>query len=450
MPRYGNYQDPWAGVAQSANNALFKHLTTRPTAADQANMQKTQLETQLLQNRLSAPDNIAGIVGKIMEQTQVEGAAPSMDFVGPQPGVDVPLTPDVINQRYTQFAPELMRNAMMYSGDSVGSLGDTILALGANMGANDDQMSRAQLGAGQAFDKTIRGVNEAPFTLAPGNIRFNGDGTQRASAPFKPGSGYSGPSFSMTQPDGSVISFGGNDVVYGGADVTKPTMNDLQQRDIGLEDYQMFSKQFRDSIDKNPGSIGTRGNLARTADSVLGQVQQFAPGSDVAEGLQGTRDGLAGTYVDPQTGETKNTDLYSAASTGKLMNFAVGAIVGQSGKSLSDADRELLESVIGSPEDWLATPEKLKARLDQLDGLVGNMRERYQGRMISGGAIPSGDNTTIQPSGRFAPPPDLDYIDVPQFNPTEVQPSGTPQIGEVIDGYRYRGGNPADPNSWEQ
>lgn len=34
--------------------------------------------------------------------------------------------------------------------------------------------------------------------------------------------------------------------------------------------------------------------------------------------------------------------------------------------------------------------------------------------------------------------------------PTEGKPSGAPQVGVTEDGYRFKGGDPSDPNSWEK
>ncbi len=34
-------------------------------------------------------------------------------------------------------------------------------------------------------------------------------------------------------------------------------------------------------------------------------------------------------------------------------------------------------------------------------------------------------------------------------NPTQAQPSGAPSVGAVVDGYRFKGGNPADQKNWE-
>lgn len=47
--------------------------------------------------------------------------------------------------------------------------------------------------------------------------------------------------------------------------------------------------------------------------------------------------------------------------------------------------------------------------------------------------------------------PDNVVIDYRVKGKRPKKPEGTgPQVGEVMDGYRFKGGNPSDPNSWEQ
>lgn len=58
---------------------------------------------------------------------------------------------------------------------------------------------------------------------------------------------------------------------------------------------------------------------------------------------------------------------------------------------------------------------------------------------------PQGDRTALPDGGvaRQAPVPSA-------ANPSAGGTSQSPQVGEVRKGYRFKGGNPADPNSWEK
>lgn len=409
------YYDPaqasWANAMNNASNAFGQYLQSKGQMARQEPMmEKYRTDAALNQAQLDAPTNLNNIFKQIFSPQQ---EAPSPDFVGPMQRYEAGKIPqEVVNKRFNENYPDLFTNAMRFAGDKPGNLGDIFMAFAANAGASPEQLTRAQMGAGMAYGNTKEGFDakqNEPFTLSPGSIRYSSDGKPLVSAPFKPGGGAS----FRVLPDGTVEY--GED---GLGQYTNAVKTDLQKKDIALDEYKVVTQNYRDAILKNPGAVGTRGNLARYADMGLGQVEQFAPNSKVGNYLSGARDNLAGQYVDPKTGETMNKDLYSASSLSNIVPFATGAIVGQSGKSLSDKDAERLQNVIGSADDWTATPDKLIQKLNEVDKIVNELRPIYQGRGIG--------NQSSRASNRGMKP------------------------GVVDNGYRYLGGDPNDQNNWEQ
>ena len=386
------YYDPWAKVADSATNAYMQHLTTRPNPAQQdaytanaearrAMANKSNAEARLAQAQLDAPGNLNKIFAEIFNPQM---AAPSPDYVGPMQqfeGGQVPA--DVVQQRYRENLPDLFSNAMQYTGGKPANLGDIFLAFAANAGASPEQITNAQMGAGMDYGKTQPGFEQElnePFTLSPGSIRYDNQGQEIASAPFKPGG--SGPSFRIS-PDGTV-EYGEGGL---GPGLTKTVVGDLQKKDIDLETYELFSQEYEKALIESPGATGTRGNLARFTDSILGQVQQFSPNSVTAQKLDEVKNNLTGQFTNPETGEIENQDLYNASTISEVLPYmAAGAIVGQSGRGLSDKDYKIVQRAVGSPNDWLATPDKLLARKRQLDNLVIQLRQKYQGRLQNSGS----------------------------------------------------------------
>lgn len=183
--------------------------------------------------------------------------------------------------------------------------------------------------------------------------------------------------------------------------LTNPTQNEIQKRQVDLGVYQTFSQQYRTALQQNPGVSGTRGNIARLADSLLGQVEQIAPESEVAVSLRAARD--SGSVA---------PDLYTAQSLASLLPFvAASAVVGQSGRSLSDEDRRIITNAVGAPDDWLATDDKLIKRLGTLDSVVAQLAQKYQG-IADGGignafALPGGGAPAVDAPAAQPVPPDL-------------------------------------------
>lgn len=416
------YYDPWANVMNSATKAYGQYLGSKPNVAQmesrQAMADKYRTDAALNQAQLDAPNNLNNIFKEIFSP-QMD--APSPDFVGPMDQYEGGQVPkDVVQQRYQQNLPDLFSNAMQFAGNKPGGLGDIFQAFAANAGASPEQLTRAQMGAGMNYANTREGFEanqNKDFTLSPGSIRYDSAGKPIVSAPFKPGG--SGPSFRVL-PDGTV-EYGEDGL--GGPGLTKPVVGDLQRKDIEMETYQLFSQEYEDALLKSPGGTGTRGNLARLSDSLLGQVQQFSPDSEVAKKLDSIKTNLAGQFTDPNTGQIVDQDLYNASTIAEVLPYmAAGAITGQSGRGLSDTDYKIVQRAVGSPNDWLATPDKLLARKRQLDKLVVRLRENYQGRL-------SNSDRSFTPE-----------------NPQQVAP---PKPGEIVDGYRFIGGDASDQNSWE-
>jgi hypothetical protein len=392
------YTDPWADATNQAVGALYKYYLSKPSAAD---LQRSQMENQLLDLKIKGSQadlekqkfdmsklqfehgqaqrekKMADLFAQQWESVPpVQGPVPTgPDQMGPLKPVTQTDRNSAFANLYEQFAPKLSKDTVEASRDAMGA---------ANAMRFDDPIQR-QLAMDE---KATSYENMMPgYTLAPGNVRFGADNKEIAKAPFKTGGGSY-----IQQPDGTIISIDG-----GGPGLTTSVQTDLQGKDIAFDTYRSFTDSYKTAIQDNPGGVGTRGNIARIADGLLGQVEQFAPNTEFSNMLKQVVNTTAGQYTDPQTGQIMNADLYDAATTASLLPFvAAEAIVGQGGRSLSNEDRELVKIAVGGPEDWMATPDKLMARMNQLDRIVENLRQKYQGRL-----------TGQRP---FTPPPGVDPL----------------------------------------
>ncbi len=102
------YYDPWAKVAQSAQNAMFQYLQSRPNPQDQAlkqaQLDKANLDLDGARRKQSAQQGIADSFKTILAPGETERPAP--EFEGPMP-FGAP-SKDVVNQRFNEQKPQLL------------------------------------------------------------------------------------------------------------------------------------------------------------------------------------------------------------------------------------------------------------------------------------------------------------------------------------------------------
>lgn len=295
------YYDPWAKTGQSIADATFKVLASRPNAEDQALRQleaqkmrseieksaasvqaanalanERNLKAKMLEGRMGAAQNLGSIFGDIYNQPYAP-EAPSEEFVGPMPQMPASELPaDIVNQRYRENLPNLFQNAMQFSADSPSNLGDVFLAFAANSGATPDQISNAQLGAGQSYDDTRDAVMNAPYTLSPGSGRFDSSNNQVAFMPSKDAVG----GFDISLPDGTRISQG---QPFGTS-----ANNTLDKQIISLDGALQSIDQTLGALESESGALWKSTGIpgAIGGSNTLGMVRQIPGAEEAFDALQ--------------------------------------------------------------------------------------------------------------------------------------------------------------------
>lgn len=106
------------------------------------------------------------------------------------------------------------------------------------------------------------------------------------------------------------------------------------------------------------------------------------------------------------------------------------------------------------PRVWDETTKKYAAEMVTMANVFnppketqdpGNIREFDIARQR--GLIPA--TTTFEQFLQLKNPGMLAPVTIPE-NATVIAGGGGPQPGQIEDGYRFKGGNPGDPNSWEK
>lgn len=166
------------------------------------------------------------------------------------------------------------------------------------------------------------------------------------------------------------------------------------------------------AIEQAGGVAAVQAAAKRDAERQAAQIEKDTALRLYEAGIEGLRTGLAGSETGPIAGRIPAFTTSQQIAEGGVA--AMAPILKQLFRSagegtFTDKDQDLLLAMIPTRTD---TPEARDAKLANIDSLVR--------------AKLSAPAATRAPAQRG------------------------PQPGQVEDGYRFRGGNPADPNNWER
>lgn len=142
-------------------------------------------------------------------------------------------------------------------------------------------------------------------------------------------------------------------------------------------DLSNLISRGREVATSRPEIFGTVGNVLRGGKAVFGQLQN----AGLFTGMFPEGGDLSSAYTEPYAESLNNPDFDATRVFGEydpnldeiskismlLAYKAAGVLVGQEGRSLSDADVKNMRNFVGDPTDWFATQEKFLAGLDLMD-----------------------------------------------------------------------------------
>lgn len=206
------------------------------------------------------------------------------------------------------------------------------------------------------------------------------------------------------QPVGSPDQFG----------LTKANQTDVNAKIMANNDLLATATELKMMLQNNPASLGVVGSLRNTAQNVIqtgGEVGQFF-GGELANVSRAVRDGLLESNL---ASEAFDTNLPAIEMLQNLLAWKYAKAL--AGDRVSNEQLKIARAAIGESGIFTNTASAI-ARIDRLI-------QDAQGDL-----------------GRLKNAP----LETPAA-PQAAAPG--PQIGTVEDGYRFKGGDPADPANWE-
>lgn len=212
-----------------------------------------------------------------------------------------------------------------------------------------------------------------------------------------------------------------------GIGLTASNANDIQASDIANQNTLKMLDQAESMIKADPSNVGVSGavkgivqDLTAAAGNLSANIG-FKQGEDIVAGLKsqmkgmGVSDGVLSGVFDPKLGALKTT--YG------ILTFQLAKQLNGSGK-LSDADVSRAKALLGDPESWASSPDKLLGHISAIRQSIA-AGQSVNDANLRRGAAPAAASLLGQP-GATPPPPAANGITVTRAPELDNRVPATP------------------------
>lgn len=193
---------------------------------------------------------------------------------------------------------------------------------------------------------------------------------------------------------------------------------------------EAFATQYAQDLSKARDVADTASDSMRTLQQAKGMLDKGMYTGSMADARLAL--GKLAAPLNPGIRDkVANTEAFQSVMGQQVLNIAKQL---GSGTGISNADREFAAKVAGGSINL--DSQTINRLIDIQERNAKNQIQRFQQRGAE--AFQSVPSAQGLPQSAFKGPA------------SAQQPANAPKIGEVRKGYVYKGGNPADPNSWSK